>query len=131
MIDVTEKFIDSAILKLAIEEASKSTYTQRISAIIFKGKRVASVAHNSVRSNKIPYKFKNFLESSHAEAHAIIKARRNLKNYDILVVRHNNMGDLLLAKPCEFCLDFIKYVSIRNVYFSGNTNIIYKLKTYR
>jgi tRNA(Arg) A34 adenosine deaminase TadA len=127
-INVTKKFIFSPILKLAIEEAKLSTYKQhKIAAVIFKGKRVIAIAHNAVRSNKIPYKFKNYLESSHAEAHAIIKARRNLKDYNILVVRINSNGELRMAKPCEFCQEFIDYVGIRNVYYSTNdANILQK-----
>lgn len=118
--NVSNKFAFSSILKLAIEEASKSNHKQRIGCVIFKGKRIISSAHNAVRSNKIPHKFKNFLESSHAEAQCIIKARRNLKDYDILVVRLNNKGEMLLAKPCEFCQDFIDFVGIRNVYYTTN-----------
>lgn len=122
--NVTKKFTFSPILKLAIEEAKKSNHAHQVAAVIFKGKRIIAVAHNSVRSNKIPHKFKNFLESSHAECHAIIKAKRNLKDYDILVVRLGKTGNLLLAKPCEFCQEFIEYVEIRNVYYSDNNEII-------
>jgi tRNA(Arg) A34 adenosine deaminase TadA len=114
-------------LNQAIEEALKSDYKQQIAAVIFKGKRIIAVAHNAVRSNKIPYKFKNFLESSHAECQAIIKARRSLKGYDILVIRLNRQGDLMMAKPCEFCQEFIDYVGIRNTFFSINSGEIFKL----
>ena len=123
IIDVTDKFLLSPILKIAIEEASKSTHPYKVSAIIFKGKRIVSIAHNSVRANRIPVRFKNFLESSHAEAHAIIKARKNLKNYDMLVIRQNLKGSLMTAKPCIFCQDFIDYVGIRNVYYSYKNRI--------
>lgn len=126
--NVTKKFkVSPNILNQAIEEAQRSDHKQRVSAVIFKGKRVIAVAHNAVRSNKIPYKFKNFLESSHAECQAIIKARRGLKGYDILVIRLNRSGDLMLAKPCEFCQDFIDFVGIRNTFFSINSGEIFKL----
>ena len=125
--NVTNKFIDSPILKKAIEEANLSDYQHRVAAVIFKGKRVISVAHNAVKSNQIPYKFKNFFESSHAEAEAILKARQNLKGYDILVVRINKMNELMMAKPCDFCEKFIDYVSLRNVFYSTNDGEIKKL----
>ncbi len=127
-IDVTEKMINSPILKAAIEEAKQSTYKQhKVAAVIFKGKRVIAAAHNQVRSNKIPYKFKKFLESSHAEAHCIIKARRNLEGYSILVVRLNNQHEIRLAKPCEFCHEFINYVGINKIYYSTNEETIRKI----
>lgn len=125
--NVSKKFLPSPILKTAIDEALKSDYKHRVSAVIFKGNRVIAVAHNSVRSNKIPYKFKNFLESSHAECQAIINARRSLKGYDILVIRLNNSEELMMAKPCEFCQGFIDHVSLRNVYYSTNKGEIFKL----
>jgi len=126
-IDVTKKMINSPILKAAIEEAKLSTYKQhKVAAVIFKGKRVIAVAHNQVRSNKIPYRFKNFLESSHAEAHCIIKAKRNLEGYSILVVRLNNQHEIRMAKPCEFCHDFINYVLIKNVYYTTNDGKVMK-----
>lgn len=124
--NVTKKFTFSPILKAAIEEAELSTHQHKVAAVIFKGKRIISIAHNSVRANKIPHKFKNFLESTHAEAHAIIKARQNLKGYDILVIRINRTGNIALAKPCEFCQDFIDYVGIRSVYYSDNDGNIIK-----
>ena len=127
--NVTKRFkVSPNILNQAIEEAQRSDHKQRVSAVIFKGKRVIAIAHNAVRSNKIPYKFKNFLGSSHAECQAIIKARRSLKGYDILVIRLNNTGDLMMAKPCEFCQNFIDYVSIRRVYYSNEKNQIVCVK---
>lgn len=125
--NVSKKFLASPILKVAIDEARKSTHLHRVSAVIFKGNRVIAVAHNAVRSNKIPYKFKNFLESSHAECQSIIKARRSLKGYDILVIRINKSEELMMAKPCEFCQDFIDYVELRNTYYSTNEGEILKL----
>ena len=122
--NMTQKFMFSPILKKAIEEAKLSTHQHRVAAVIFKGKRIISSAHNEVRSNKIPYRFKNFLESAHAETQAIIKARRSLSEYDMLVIRLGKNDQLMLAKPCEFCEEFIDYVSIRNVYYSDNNQII-------
>lgn len=128
-IDVTKKMMFSPMLKAAIEEAKLSTYKQhKVAAVIFKGKRIIATAHNQVRSNKIPYKFKKVLETSHAEAHCIIKARRNLEGYSILVVRLNNQHELRLAKPCEFCHDFINYVGISKVYYSTNDETILQIR---
>lgn len=123
---VTNKFAFSHILKKAIEEANLSNHQHRIGAVIFKGKRIVSFAHNEVRSNKIPNKWKNFYESSHAEAKAIIDAKKDLSGYSILVVRINKHGKMLNAKPCEFCMGFLNHVGISKIYYSDE-NQIYKL----
>lgn len=118
MNEITKKLLFHPAFKLAIEEAKKSEHKHRIGAVIFKGKRIISSAHNATRSNKIPYQFKNWLEALHAECHAIIKARRDLKGYSIIVIRLNNKNELMLAKPCDLCEDFINYVGIKEVYWS-------------
>jgi len=123
-IDLTNKFMFHPALKLAIEEAKLSTYQHKIGCVIFKGKRIVSSAHNAIRTSKVPNKFKHYIESLHAEAHCIIKARKNLKGYSILVIRLNNRGNLVLAKPCEFCSEFIEYVGIKNVYYSNKGKIV-------
>lgn len=110
----------SPILKKAIEEAKLSLHHHKVGAVIFKGKRIIASAHNEVRANKVPNKWKNFYESAHAEAKVIIDARRDLRGYSILVVRINKHGDLMLAKPCEYCEGFIKHVSLRCYYSDGN-----------
>ena len=120
MNEITKKMLFHPALKLAIEEAKQSKHHHRIGAVIFKGKRIISSAHNATRANNVPHQFKGWLESLHAECHAIIKARKNLKGYSIIVVRVNNKGELLLAKPCSFCEDFINYVGIKEVFYSTN-----------
>lgn len=120
MNELTKKLLFHPAFKLAIEEAKKSEHKHRIGAVIFKGKRIISSAHNSVRSNKIPYQFKGWLESLHAECHAIIKAKRDLKGYSIIVIRLNKKNEPIMSKPCNFCEDFINYVGIKEVFWSNN-----------
>ncbi len=116
---ITNKFLFHPALKLAIEEAKKSEHQFRVGAVIFKGKRIISSAYNSTRSNQVPYQFKGWLEALHAECHAIIKAKKNLKGYSIIVVRLNKKNELTMAKPCNFCQDFIDYVGIKEIYWSN------------
>lgn len=114
--------------KKAIEEAKKSTHEQQIGAVIFKGKRIVSSAFNEVRGNNVPKNFKNFLESFHAECSAIIKARKNLKGYSIIVVRINPSGKLLLAKPCILCTEFIKFHEMKEMFYSTSNDEIVREK---
>lgn len=120
--DVTYKFFNSPIFKRALEEAGQSDYTKHpIGCVIFKGKNILVSSHNSVRaSNKVPKRFKEFEESLHAECAAIIKAKKDLSGYSLLVVRHQKSGRIMTAKPCELCLGFIKYVGIKRIFYSNS-----------
>jgi tRNA(Arg) A34 adenosine deaminase TadA len=124
-VDVSAKFLGSAVLKRAFEEAASSNYTRHpVGCVIFKGKNIAVSSHNSVRaSRKVPKRFKEFEESLHAEASAIIKAKRNLTGYSILVIRVRN-GKLMNSKPCEMCQGFLDHVGIRRIFYSTNEGTI-------
>lgn len=123
---VTGRFDNSSILDIAIAEALRSAYHFKVGAIIFKGKKVYSVAHNGVRSSSVPRSFKQFTESLHAEAHAIIKYNGCLKGKSILVVRVSNSGKLLNSRPCNFCYDFIRYKGIKHLFYSCDNKIKYE-----
>ena len=118
------------ILQRAIEEARKSDHsTHRMGAVIFSKKSIISSARNyTCRSVKhlLP-KYQRYKTSIHAEISAILKARRDVKGYSLLVVRINKKGKLLLAKPCEKCQDYMDFVGIKVVYYSTNDNKIERL----
>lgn len=114
------KMFNHAAFKLAMEEAKQSDHKFKIGAVIFKGKRIVSSAHNAIRSNKIPYQFKTWMESLHAECGAIIKAHKDLKGYSMIVVRINNKNELMMAKPCELCEGFINHVGIKEVFWTNH-----------
>ena len=119
----------STLIKQASEIAQKSEHKQRVGAVIYKNRYIISKGYNtamrSVRS--ISKQFLKMDFSIHAEVAAIIKARRTLKGYDILVVRINNGGELRNARPCEYCLGYLDYVGINNIYYSTNLGIIEKV----
>jgi deoxycytidylate deaminase len=117
---MVNKFFNHPAFKLAIEEAKKSEHKHKIGAVIFKGKRIVSSAHNAVRCNKIPRQFKSWIQSLHAECGAIIKAKKDLKGYSIIVIRLNNKNELMMSKPCSLCESFIEYVGVKEVYWSTN-----------
>ena len=109
-----------SIIDKAVEAALKSNHTQKHGAVIFKGKRIYSIGFNhpnrSVRSvNPIAQKWKT---SVHAEIASILNAKRNIANFDILVVRLNNKNQLMMSRPCTNCLVYLDYCGIRNIYYS-------------
>lgn len=112
--------IYQGIIDKAVEEALKSTHQNKHGAVIFKGKRIYAIGYNqpsrSVRSiNPIA---KRWNTSVHAEVASILNSKRDLQGLDILVVRMNNKKQFRYSKPCIFCLNYIDYCGIRNVYYS-------------
>ena len=110
------------ILKIAIEESKKSTYPHKIGCVIFRKKTVISYDHNYECShrNKLHPRFQRVPTTIHAEVATIIKAKTDLKHCEMLVVRVNKQNKLLLAKPCNWCMEYIKYIGIKKVYYSIN-----------
>lgn len=112
---------NSSILKKAIQVAKQSDHpTHRMGAVVFNKKTIISSARNySNRSVKhlLP-KFQSWKTSIHAEIAAVLIARRDVRGCSMLVVRINKKGDLLLAKPCEKCQDYMDFVGIKTVYYS-------------
>lgn len=109
-------------LKQAIDEAQKSEHKQKVGAIIFDKSKIISKGFNHPqRSVKhLKKKFQRWPGTVHAEVGAILKAKSNLKNLSMLVVRINNKNQLRLARPCRWCQMYLEYVGIKKVYYSIN-----------
>lgn len=107
-------------LKIAVDEANKSEYHQKMSAVVFNKNQFISKAHNvAERSIKKHHpKFRKFPHSLHAEILSIINAKQDLKGKSILVVRVNNNNEFRLAKPCKHCESYLRYVGIKTVYYT-------------
>ena len=43
-------------------------------------------------------------------------------------MRLNNSGEFRLAKPCQMCTSLIKYVKLKNIYFTTSEGKIEKIK---
>ncbi len=114
------------IIKKAVKEAKLSDHHHKMGAVIFSKKRIISIGRNySCRSAKhLHPRFMRWRGSIHAEADAIIKARRDLKGYSMLVVRVNNKDEFRLAMSCELCRNYLKYVSIKDLYYTTNEGTI-------
>ena len=112
--------ISNKLVKLAIDEANKSNYKQKVGCIIFDKKIILSRGYNTSQKSvkKLHPKFQGFPFSVHAEVDAIIKARKDLKGCNILVVRVNKHNQLRLSKPCKNCMKYIQYVGIKNIFYS-------------
>jgi deoxycytidylate deaminase len=112
--------VSNKLIKLAIEEANKSNQKQKVGCIIFDKKKILSKGYNTSQKSikKLHPKFQRFPYSVHAEVDAIIKARKDLKGSNILVVRINKNNQLRISKPCSNCMKYIEYVGIRNIFYT-------------
>lgn len=116
------------IIKKAIDCAKKSKmWPFKVGCVIFRGKRILSCGFNQKRTSKrIPDKYKRFIETLHAEQHAVmqIKDKSLLDGANILVIRISHGGKLVMAKPCENCAKTILHFGISNVYYSTSNGEI-------
>jgi len=115
--------MNKRFVELAIEEAKKSIYEQRMGCIIFNKKIIISSGHNYALKNRkrLNPKFQKWKGSIHAEVDAILNAKSNLKNCHLLIIRINKKNEFRLALPCNKCRQFIEHVGIKKVFYSINT----------
>lgn len=123
--------LTSGILKIAIQEAEKSNHYPRIGAVIFKGKKIYGSGHNEIRSSSLCMKHRKWKESLHAEQAALLNLEwSTLKGTSILVCRVSKFGKLGMCRPCPMCYKLLKYIGIRNIYYSNEEGeiILEKIK---
>ena len=116
------------ILNSAIEAARKSImYPYKVGCVCFKGKRILSTGFNQKRTSKgIPNKYKKYVETLHAEHHAIMKVKDKelLTGASILIIRITHGGRLSMARPCENCMASIIHFNFKNIYYSNENGEI-------
>ncbi len=122
--------LNEGIIKKAIKEAKKSDMPIfKIGAVIFKGNRIISYGHNKKGiCGKIHPKYRSKYDSAHAEQQAIINCKNweKLKGTSILILRVTRSGFLSMSYPCENCMETIKYVGIKEIYYSNHNSEILK-----
>ncbi len=120
--------LTTGIINKAIEESEKSNYHIKMGCVIFKGTRIISYAHNGLRNcNGIHKRFRKWENSLHAEQAAALKAGNwdNLKGCSVLVLKVSKTEKLLSnAKPCKYCEATLKFLGIKNVYYSNSSGEI-------
>jgi len=117
--------LNNSILELAVKEARKSDHRHKMGAVIFNHKSIISSGRNySCRSVKHCHpRFFRWKGSLHAEMDAIIKAKRDLDGYSILIIRVNNLGNLMFAMPCDHCMAYLLYTGLKYCYYSDEDRI--------
>lgn len=104
--------LKKGFFNLARNVSKHSTMSPKVGAVVVKKKPI-SVGFN--KNKPIFYRF-----STHAEVNAILNAGGRfweLKDCEIYVYRERN-GLPALAKPCEKCMELIRKVGIKKIYYT-------------
>ena len=109
-----------AAVKIAVKEAQKSNYFQKVGAVIVKKKTILSRGHNYAHKSakKLHPRFQEWSHSVHAEVDCILKARTDLRGAVIYVIRIGSNGEFRFAKPCKHCRAYLKHVGIKKMFYS-------------
>lgn len=89
-----------------------------LAAILIRGKSVIKIGANSVKTNpRYGRKYKNGDKAYclHAETNVLRFAR---PGDHITVMRWGARGELTMAKPCRWCLQYIQRAGIKKVTYS-------------
>lgn len=109
-------------------EATKSEYYQKVGAVVVSGNKILSKACNEIRHCAIGKRYTPWENSTHAERNACRKINKDkLKGCYIFVYRELANGKPSLAKPCDGCMELIKDMGFKRVYYSSDKYPYYKL----
>ncbi len=108
--------------RLAIKEANKSCFKERLGAVISKGKRILGRGFNEINRHQKHWTA-SWEGSLHAEEAALLQAVKKhgvaqLHGATIHVVRLSKSDQLALAKPCKHCETLLRNFGIKEVYYS-------------
>jgi tRNA(Arg) A34 adenosine deaminase TadA len=103
-------------IKRAIIEAQKSIMSSKHGSIAVVGGKIISRGFN------------NFL--FHAEMSIFKKINyKKMRKVDVYVIRINGNGKLINSKPCSHCLNSLKKLNIKKIYYSDENGDIVCEKT--
>ena len=119
------------IIRKAFRECMRSKfYPYRVGAVVFNKSSILGQGHNGCRHCSIHPKYQDYPNSFHAEQAAILRVKNwdSLEKASILVIRINRSNNLSMAFPCQKCLNLIKHVGIKVIYYSNYDGEIVKIR---
>ena len=92
----------------------------RLGAVLVHRNSIVSIGMNSYKTHPL-MAARTEWPFLHAEQNAIIRAGLdNCEGLDLYIARVLKNNTLALSKPCKVCVELIKDVGIRNIYYSTN-----------
>jgi tRNA(Arg) A34 adenosine deaminase TadA len=114
-----------------IAEAS-GTGQFRHAAVLLRGGSIVNFASNDYRYSGFADRFYHRAigyGTRHAEIRACLNVPRGLtEGSSMYVVRVNRAGELKLSKPCKTCEETLRFLGIREVYYSTDEGTVEKMR---
>jgi hypothetical protein len=114
-------------IETLIKVAQESDISYKHSAGLIYDDKIHSIGVNKFVPFK-KYKGIQLYRTIHAELSIFEKIpKRIVKGMDLIVIRVNKGSQLRNSRPCKDCIDELKRIGIRKVYYSDDTgNIVYE-----
>ena len=102
--------------------------------------RIISIGYNSNQTHPIQKKYNNFRDLSnpvtgyiahkiHAETMCLINIKNNnikMKKVKLYICRYKFDNNYGMARPCVGCMNLIKKLNIRNIYYTIDNGYVYE-----
>jgi len=111
--------------ELAKKLSYKSDYPpHKLGAVVVRRNAILGIGFNKTKTHP---KAKTRFKTIHAEMAAILNTQtEDLTGCSIYVYRETKDGKPALAKPCEYCLELIRQVGIKHIYYSDTDGFKYE-----
>ena len=128
---------DEIFMNIAKEVSKLSDYPRyHIGCVAVEGKRILSTACNSQKTHPLQCRYNRFRDvynyphKVHAEVACLSpligKKDVDFSRISLYVYREHKNEFLALARPCASCAQLIKDLGIKNVYYTGESSLIYE-----
>lgn len=108
-----------SIAKMIRKEAARCDMRHKLGAVVLKNGKIISTAHNQRRHVKFLKKsWVKREETVCAERMALIKTLDKCAGTVVYVGRVNREGSFLMAKPCEACLNMMREVGVKKIFYT-------------
>lgn len=129
---LSTEFIESHLpnsIKKARKESKKSDHTKhKLGASIVKNGKIISSGFNHHKKTNPQIKAIGGceLKTVHAEMDSIFKLKNKelLKGSTIAVYREKKDGTLGCARPCQICMNFLRFYGVKKIIYTTETGIV-------
>ena len=121
---------DFRYFAIAKEVSKKSTYNRvHIGAIVVGKNKILGEGTNMIKSHPLQMKYnklnpdmkENYAHAIHAEVSAIVHTgTTDLEGCIIYIYREDRNGKIAMCRPCIGCMQLIKAVRIKTIYYTTN-----------
>ena len=115
--------LERKLIKLAYKNIYKCNGRSRHISFLLNGKKIESIGFNSqIKTHTLCHKHNYWKDHIHSEVHAVIKCKRIhlIDGFSLWNIRIDRHGNIRISKPCDRCMEFIKKIGIKKVYYTKN-----------